>query len=264
MKYEIDTEKGLITATNGADVEEYDLYSSKGFQKISDLWVQVGWNQKHCYTFSWMGRPVIQLPDDMIRMQEVIWDVKPDVVLETGVAHGGSLIFYAGLLKAIGKGRVIGVDIEIRPHNREAIEAHPMFDRIELVEGNAVSKEIVEQVTAMTGPDETVLVILDSDHTYDHVAKELEAYSSLVSVGSYIVATDGIGPLLMDTPRLLSEVPRGERDWDKDNPTEAAKDFVKNNDGFEIVDPPWMFNESDLQAQDMPTHWPGAWIKRVR
>ena len=111
------------------------------------MWVKVGWNQKYPYTFSWMGRPIIQLPEDLIRTQELIYKLRPDVIVETGVAHGGSLVFYAGLCTAIGNGRVIGIDVEIRKHNRAAIEAHEMFPRIELIEGDSVSPEIIKQVS---------------------------------------------------------------------------------------------------------------------
>src|ERR1700712_2912009 len=128
-----------------------------------------------------MGRPVIQLPDDMVRIQEVIWQVRPTVIVETGVAHGGSLIFYASLFAAMGEGRVIGVDIEIRPNNRQAIEAHPLFDRIRLIEGSSTASATVDLVRSQLRPDDRVLVILDSNHTRQHVADELEAYAPLVS-----------------------------------------------------------------------------------
>src|SRR3954462_11266428 len=118
MKLEIDTEANAVIVRDKAGERRIPLYSTEGFELLSDLWVKVGWNQKYGYTFSWFGRPVIQLPEDMIRVQEAIWQLKPDLVIETGVAHGGSLIFYASLFQAIGKGRVVGIDIEIRPHNR--------------------------------------------------------------------------------------------------------------------------------------------------
>ncbi len=139
-----------------------------------------------------MGRPIIQLPEDMVRVQEVIYRLKPDLIVETGVAHGGSLIFYASLFEAMGHGRVVGIDIEIRPHNRAAIEAHQMFKRIELIEGGSTAPEIVSQVRDGIKPDETVLVLLDSNHTRDHVLEELRLYAPMVTPGSYIVATDGI------------------------------------------------------------------------
>lgn len=253
MKLTLDTESRILTIDDGDKPRELDLYSREAFEAISRQWVRVGWNQKYQYTFSWMGRPVIQLPEDMIRMQEAIFQVKPDVIIETGVAHGGSLIFYSSLCKAMGKGRVIGIDIEIRPHNRAAIEAHPLSDRITLIEGSSTAPEIVEQVKALVAPGETALVILDSNHSYAHVAEELQAYAALVTPGSYIVATDGI---MHD----LADVPRGHPDWATDNPTRAASDFAARHPGFTIEPPAWQFNESELEENI--THWPGAWLKR--
>jgi cephalosporin hydroxylase len=189
----------------------------------------------------------------MIRAQEVIYRVQPDVIIETGVAHGGSLVYYASLCKAIGKGRIIGVDIEIRPHNRQAINAHPLFPLITLVEGDATAPETVRQVQALVKPGERVLVFLDSCHTKQHVLAELAAYHDLVSPGSYIVATDGI-------MKDLHDVPRGNPEWDKDNPTAAAAEFAAKHPEFEIEQPAWPFNESKLSHN--VTHWPGAWLRK--
>lgn len=254
MKLILDTEAKTLTMDDAGQTKVLDLYSKAAFEAISREWVRVGWNQKYQYTFSWMGRPVIQLPEDMIRMQEAIFQIKPDVIIETGVAHGGSLIFYSSLCKAMEKGRVIGIDIEIRPHNRAAIEAHPLSDRITLIEGSSTAPEIVAQVKSLVQPGETVLVILDSNHTYAHVADELEAYADLVTPGSYIVATDGI---MYD----LADVPRGNPEWATDNPTWAARDFAAKHPEFVIEQPAWPFNESELEQNI--THWPEAWLKRV-
>src|SRR3990167_2806853 len=247
MKLTLDTEANTLTLENAGQVKAMNLYSREAFEAISRQWVRVGWNQKYQYTFSWMGRPVIQLPEDMIRMQEAIFQVKPDVIIETGVAHGGSLIFYSSLCKAMDKGRVIGIDIEIRPHNRAAIEAHPLHDRITLIEGSSTAPNIVAQVQALVKPGETVLVILDSNHTYAHVRDELVAYAGLVTPGSYIVATDGI---MFD----LADVPRGTPGWTTDNPTFAARDFAAQHPEFTIEQPVWPFNESALDQNI--THWP--------
>ncbi|MBW7875154.1 MAG: cephalosporin hydroxylase family protein [Candidatus Cloacimonetes bacterium] len=255
MKLIIDTDSKTLSVMEGDQTYSYDLYSRKSFEEISRQWVKVGWNEKYQYTFSWMGRPIIQLPEDMIRTQEVIYKLKPDVVIETGVAHGGSLIYYSSLLRAMGKGRVIGIDIEIRPHNRKAIESHEMFDRITLLEGSSTDPNIVNQVKSMVKPEETVLVLLDSNHSYQHVIDELNAYASIVSKDSYIVATDGI---MFD----LEYVPRGGKNWSVDNPMKAAQDFVAQNPNFTIEQPSWPFNESELGENI--THWPGAWIKRVK
>lgn len=254
MKITIDTENKNIIIDDAGETSELSLFSDEAFELISNLWLKVGWNQKYVYTFSWMGRPIIQLPEDMIRMQEVIWHVKPDVIIETGVAHGGSLIFYAALCKAMGKGKIIGIDIDIRPHNRQAIETHDMASFITLIEGSSTVPETIQQVETLIQPDETVLVILDSNHTKEHVSKELNAYHHFVSKGSYIVATDG-------SMAALNEVPRGKKEWTWDNPTAAAEDFLKIHSDFIQEQPTWPFNESTLKNNI--THWPGAWLKRV-
>lgn len=253
MKIILDTEAKTLTLDEGGHSTVVPLYSKNAFEAISREWVRVGWNQKYQYTFSWMGRPVIQLPEDMIRMQEAIFRIQPDLIIETGVAHGGSLIFYASLCKALEKGRVIGIDIEIRPHNRAAIEAHPLRDRITLVEGSSTDANVAAQVKSWVKPGETVLVILDSNHTYAHVTAELETYAELVTTGSYIVATDGI---MSD----LADVPRGRPEWTTDNPTQAARDFAARHPEFAIEQPAWPFNESELNQNI--THWPEAWLKR--
>ncbi|NJM55500.1 MAG: hypothetical protein HC841_05945 [Verrucomicrobiae bacterium] len=143
MKILIDTDQKTLVCESADGREELSLYSDRAFDLIAEQWVKVGWNQRYSYTFTWFGRPIIQLPEDMIRTQEVIHRVQPDVILETGVAHGGSLIFYASLCKALGKGRVIGVDIEIRPQNRRAIESHPLGSLITLVEGSSTAPATV-------------------------------------------------------------------------------------------------------------------------
>jgi cephalosporin hydroxylase len=203
-----------------------------------------------------MGRPIIQLPEDMVRAQEVIHAVRPTAIVETGVAHGGSLVFSASLLRAMGiDGRVIGVDIEIRPHNREAIEAHPLSPMIALVEGSSVEPGTVARVRAQLRPDDRVLVFLDSNHTRAHVAAELEAYAPMVSIGSYLVATDGI----MED---LADVPRGEPGWRRDNPKVAAAEFAGRHPEFALEDPAFPFNEGSVRFR--VTHWPGAWLRRLR
>lgn len=254
MKLIIDTVARSLIREEGNEQTQFDLYSKEAFELISEQWLVVGWDQKYPYTFSWMGRPIIQIPEDMIRMQEVIYRVKPDVIIETGVAHGGSLIYYASLCKALGKGRVIGIDIEIRPHNRQAIEAHEMFPLLTLIEGSSTDPAIVGQVAALVQPDERVLVILDSCHTKQHVADELEAYHQLVTVDSYIVATDG-------SMKDLYNVPRGNPEWQWDHPTAAAAEFVARHRNFVVEQPAWPFNESNLNRNI--THWPGAWLRRI-
>lgn len=256
MQIVIDTGAKTLTTRAGNSEESLPLYSKKSFEILSQQWLKVGWNEKYPYCFSWMGRPIIQLPEDMIRMQEVIYRVKPDVIVETGIAHGGSLIFYAGILTAMGLagGRVVGIDIEIRPHNRAAIEAHELFPAITLIEGSSIDPEIVAEAGRGISGSDTVLVILDSCHTKAHVAAELEAYHPLVTPGSYIVATDG-------SMKDLHDVPRGEPGWKEDHPEAAAREFAAAHPEFVIEQPAWPFNESELTENI--THWPGAYLRRT-
>ena len=253
MKLTIDTDQKTLVCEGVAGREELPLYSDRAFDLIAEQWVKVGWNQRYSYTFSWMGRPIIQLPEDMVRTQEVIYRVKPDVIIETGVAHGGSLIFYASICKALGKGRVVGIDIEIRPHNRAAIEDHLLAPFITLIEGSSTAPETVAKAKGLVKPGETVLVLLDSNHTKQHVAEELEAYHHFVTPGSYVVATDGI-------MKDLSDVPRGQPEWTWDHPTAAAAEFAARHPEFVVEQPAWPFNESGLTRN--LTHWPGAWLRR--
>jgi cephalosporin hydroxylase len=253
MKLIIDTDARTLAMQQDGESETMELYSKKAFEVLSEHWLRVGWNQKYQYTFSWMGRPVIQLPEDMVRLQEVIHRLKPDVIIETGVAHGGSLIYYASLCKVLGQGRVIGVDIEIRPHNRAAIEAHALFSYITLIEGSSVDPAVVSRVKSLVQPGEKVLILLDSNHSRDHVRAELEAYHPLVTPGSYIVATDGF-------MKSLTEVPRGKPEWETDNPATAAQEFARDHPEFVLGQPEWVFNESELDENI--THWPGAWLRR--
>jgi cephalosporin hydroxylase len=256
MKLTIDTEARTVACEDADGARELALYSREAFSAISRVWVQVGWALKHIYSFTWMGRPIIQLPEDMVRAQEVIYRVKPDVIVETGVAHGGSLIYYASLFKMMNNGgRVIGVDIEIRPHNRAAIEAHELSPGITLVEGSSTDAGIVERVRGLIKPGQKVLVFLDSNHTKQHVADELVAYAPLVTPGSYIVATDGL-------MQFLDDVPRGKPEWKHDNPTAAARDFADAHPEFVIDEPPaFVFNEGEVREH--VTHWPGAWLRRL-
>ncbi|MGD9649803.1 MAG: CmcI family methyltransferase, partial [Dongiaceae bacterium] len=159
----IDLKKGVVTTDQNGKKVEHTLASPEGFHLVSKAWMRAAWDAKYMYGFTWLGRPVIQMPEDMIRIQEVIFTHKPDVVIETGIAHGGSLIFYASLFKAMGRGRVIGVDIEIRPHNRKAMEDHPLTKEfITMIEGSSTDPKIVDQVRKLIKPGEKVMVILDS------------------------------------------------------------------------------------------------------
>ena len=253
MKIAIDTRRREISVEDCGNVCKLPLYSKRAFEILSQLWLKVGWDQKYPYTFAWLGRPIIQAPEDMVRAQEVIYRAKPDVLVETGVAHGGSLIFYASLFKAIGRGRVIGVDIEIRAKNRCAIETHELSPLITLIEGSSIDPAVVRRVKSLIKPGETVMVVLDSDHSKNHVLAELDAYHVLVTPGSYIVATDG-------SMKDLHDVPRGRPEWVSDNPAAAAAEFARAHPEFKIEQPAWPFNESDLSEN--VTHWPCAWLRR--
>ena len=251
----IDPEKGIVAVDTDEGTREHPIGSAEAFECVSDAWLRCGWDNKYVYTFTWMGRPIIQMPEDLIRVQEVIYSLKPDVLVETGVAHGGSLIFYASLFQAMGRGRVVGVDIEIRPHNRQTIEAHELFHRIDLVEGSSIDDAIVGRVGATIAPDERVLVILDSKHTKDHVLAELRAYATLVSPGSYLVVQDGC-------MQWAAGAPRSQPDWSWNNPVGAIREFVAENPDFAVVEPPFAFNEGNVRRR--VTYWPEGYVKRIR
>ncbi len=251
----IDLEAGILSVSGEKETTTYKLGTPEAFAIISKVWLRAGWDSKYVYSFTWLGRPIIQLPDDMMRIQEVIYSVRPDVIIETGVAHGGSLIFYASLCKAMDRGRVIGIDVEVRAPNRRAIEAHPLSSYITLIEGSSTAAAVVEQVRDQIRPDDTTLILLDSCHTKEHVLAELEAYSHMVTTGSYIVAMDGI---MAD----LAGAPRTEADWSWNNPKTAAFEFVADHSEFVIEEPPFPFNEGSITER--VTYWPSAFIKRVK
>jgi len=253
MKIDFETETVEVTGEDGQK-KLLPFASREAFREVSRAWLRVGWDTKYVYGFTWLGRPIIQLPDDLMRLQEVIFRIQPDVIIETGIAHGGSLIFSASLCQMLGKGRVVGVDIEIRPHNREAIEAHAMSKHITMIEGDSTAPEVVEKVSSHVRPEETVLIFLDSCHTREHVQKELQAYSPLVTPGSYIVAMDGI-------MQEVAGAPRTEPDWDVNNPQTAVSDFLKIHKDFQLEEPEIPFNEGDIT--DRVTYWPNAFLKRA-
>ena len=251
----VDGKNGLVIVEDEKGVSTYGIGSPEAFHILSKIWLRSGWDVKHIYTFTWLGRPIIQLPEDMFRIQEVIYSIKPDVIIETGIAHGGSFVFYASLCKAIGRGRVISVDIEIRPHNRKAIEEHELFEYVTLVEGSSVDEQIVNRVKSLVNPGERVFVVLDSNHTRQHVLGELNAYSNLVSVDSYIVACDGIMEYLVGAPRT-------KEDWSWNNPKAAAEEFARTHDNFVIEEPKFPFNEGLITER--VTYWPNAFLRRTK
>ena len=223
----MDTSKSKITVTSATESQSVDLYSEEGLKLISSLWVKLCAEYKVMYEPTWLGIPIIQFPTDVVAMQELIWKLRPDWIVECGVAHGGSLVLYASILELIGKGRVIGVDVEIRKHNRLAIESHPMSKRIDLIEGSSVNSAIVDAVRAKVTGAQCVLVVLDSNHSREHVTKELEMYSDFVTPGSYMVAMDGAQAYVWD-------IPRGKREWKDDNPLIAIHEFLANRKDFKI------------------------------
>ena len=197
-------------------------------QKIGEQFMEESMRVEYSYNFSWMGRPVIQYPQDIVAMQELIWRIQPDLIIETGIAHGGSLILYASILELIGNGEIVGIDVDIRSHNREEIENHKMFSRIKMLEGSSVSKEIIDQLDVLAKDKKKIMVVLDSNHTHEHVLEELELYYKYVSKDSYMVVFDTV----------IEYLPKGfftDRPWDKgDNPQTAVDLFLSNNTDFVI------------------------------
>ncbi|MCB2187254.1 MAG: cephalosporin hydroxylase family protein [Deltaproteobacteria bacterium] len=219
-------------------------------QKAAARFMTESIRTKYSYNFSWLGVPVIQYPQDLLVMQEVVWAVKPDLIIETGVAHGGSLIFYASLLELLGgEGRVLGLDIEIRPHNREAIEKHPLFRRIALWEGDSTAGEAAALAREMAAPAQRVLVCLDSNHTHAHVLKEMELYAPLVTPGSYLVVFDTIVEHLPDEFYT-------DRPWSRgDNPATAVRDFLARHPEFAV--------DEELEGKAVLTVAPGGYLRRI-
>ena len=227
------------------------MSNDKKIQNISREWFDNVFNYEYSYHFSWLGRPIIQFPQDMIAIQELIWKIKPDLIIETGIAHGGSLIFSASILEIIGKGEVIGIDIDIRKHNKESIEKHSMFKRIKMIEGSSVSKNIINQVYKLAKNKKKILIFLDSKHTEKHVLKELESYSKLVKKGSYIVVFDTI---IEDTS---SKKAIENRPWGiGNNPKTAVWKFLKKNNRFKI--------DKFIEKKILLTSCPDGYLKCIK
>ena len=250
----IDEAHGRLTVDRAdGTTEDLALDTPEAFEAVSAAWLRCGWDVKYVHGFSWMGRPVMQLPEDMIRIQEVIWRLRPDVIVETGVAHGGSLVFYASLFEAMGNGRAIGVDVDIHRHNRMAIEAHPMATRITLIQGSSTAPGTLAAVRHSIGPDERVMVVLDSNHCRAHVEAELDLYASLVSPGSLMVACDGI-------MAELAGAPRSAPDWAWNNPVAAVEAFLARNPAFVLEEPGFPCN--DGAVRNRVTYWPKSFLRR--
>lgn len=216
----------LTLSCNGLN-QTVDLYSQKGLELIADLWIKVAAQYQLMYEPTWLGIPIIQLPTDIVMMQELIWKARPDVIVECGLAHGGSAILYASICELLGKGRVIAIDIEVRKYNRVAIQSHPMSNRIEIIEGNSIDPSTVALVKKRISGAQTVLVALDSNHSREHVLQELTLYHEMVTPGSYLVAMDGAQAHVWD-------VPRGKKEWKDDNPLRAIHEFLREHPEFRI------------------------------
>ena len=200
----------------------------KNIKNLANQFMTETVKSNYSYNFEWLSRPIIQYPQDIVATQEIIWKVKPDLIIETGIAHGGSLILSASMLELIGKGEVLGIDIDIRKHNKQEIEKHPMFKRITMIEGSSIDIKIIKKVQEFAKNRKKIMVILDSNHTHDHVVKELQAYSPLVSKGNYLLVFDTI---IEDVPEEYNK----NRSWGiNNNPKTAVKQFLKKNDRFKI------------------------------
>jgi cephalosporin hydroxylase len=221
---------------------------------------------KYSYNFSWLGRPVIQYPQELVQMQNLIWQIRPDLIIETGIAHGGSLVMSASMLALLdlcdgiesgstidpkkSKRKVLGIDIDIRPHNRAAIEAHPMASRIQMIQGSSIDPAVIAKVHAVAANYSRVLVCLDSNHTHEHVLAELNAYAPLTSVGSYCVVFDTI---IEDLPAEMFP----DRPWAPgNNPKTAVWEYVKTHPEFEI--------DKSIQNKLLITVAPDGWLKRIK
>lgn len=226
--------------------------SDEDFIKLTREWEKEAFKRGYVYNFEWMGRPMIQYPQDIVIMQELIWSVNPDIIIETGIAHGGSIIFSASILELLGKqdSFVVGVDIDIRTHNRKEIEDSPMMKRLRLVEGSSVAGETLDKIKQYIAPGKKVMVILDSMHTHDHVLKELELYSPLVSKDSYLVVQD---THVEDLPNEFWD----NRPWGHgDSPKTAVFEFLKHNMAFEL--------DSYYDTKAMITCAKSGFLKRIK
>jgi len=226
------------------------MTGDKLLRKLSQKWFDRAFNYEYSFHFKWLGRPIIQFPQDMVAVQEIIWKTKPDFIIETGIAHGGSIIFSASMLELLGKGKVIGIDIDIRKHNKMEIEKHSMYKRIIMIEGSSTENQVIDKVKKLVKGKKKVLVFLDSFHTQEHVLKELDAYSKFVSKGGYLVVFD---TMIEDMPKNSFS----KRPWNKNNnPKTAVKKFLNKNKCFKI--------DKDIERKLLITSCPSGYLKRIR
>jgi cephalosporin hydroxylase len=252
----VDTDAAVVEVEEVSGTRRIPFSDPEAFALVSKAWLRTGWEAKYSYRFTWLGRPIIQLPEDIIRLQEAVMRERPDVIVETGIAHGGSLVLYASLCKLLGHGHVVGVDVEIRPANRAALEEHALAPLITLIEGSATDAATFAQVRDAVGAATRVLVVLDSDHSREHVLEELRLYSTLVPVGSHMVAADG------SIMRDVVSAPQAKPEWEWDNPLGAVDDFLAEQDGFVREDPAPLFDESRVHGD--VTYSAGGWLRRIR
>ena len=235
----------------GRDRSLRAMAADADFREINRQWLVKSTVHRYSYQFDWLGRPIIQYPQDIVAVQEIIWRVKPELIVETGIAHGGSLILSASMLHLLGgKGEVVGIDVEIRQHNRVEIEKHPLAGRISMIEGSSTDSDVAAQVRAIAEGKSPILVMLDSNHTHDHVLRELELYSPLVTPGSYLIVFDTV----------IEHMPPDffpDRPWGKgNNPMTAVHEFLRNNSQFEI--------DKQIDAKLLITVAPDGYLKRLR
>lgn len=226
------------------------LTEETNIQELSLEWLTKTYRYRHPYTFTWMGVPIIQYPQDIMAMQEIIWKVQPDTIIETGVAHGGSVLFYASMLKLLNNnGKVIGIDIDIKEHNRKTIKEHSLSSAIQLIEGSSIADQTLLEVKHALKDQKKILVCLDSSHKYDHVLKELELYSPFVSIDSYLVVFDTLVEILPDKFFPLRSFEKGN------NPYKAVESFLKENNEF-IID-------TEIEQKLLITANPNGFLKRI-
>lgn len=251
MKIVIDLDAKTTTTQQG-DVEAvHSLYSPESFALLSRHWMRVGWSLAYYHRFQWMGLPILQLPEDLIRLQEVLFRLRPDVIVETGIFGGGSLLFAASICEALGNGRVIGIEKYLRDDTRNALSAHRLAHRFSVIEGDSAAPETVQAVRQLIKPTDSVFVILDSDHSTNHVLRELEAYGPLVTPGSCLLAEDAV-------MKDLADLPRADASWSVDNPGTAIDQFMGTHPEFRREAPQLPFNESSISYS--ATFWPGGWL----
>jgi len=250
MKKQIENPVSQFFEERNADIAR--MGEDDELRKRSLDWMVLADQYKYTYNFTWMGRPIIKFPADIIIQQELMWQLKPDLIIETGIAHGGSIVFSASMMEMMGiDGEVVGVDIDIRDHNRELIESHPMYKRITMYEGSSVDPAIVEKVKDHARGKKCVMVILDSLHTHDHVLAELRAYAPLVTIGSYCILPDTF--IEFFPPGYFSH----NRPWDVgNNPYTAMKFYLAESDEFEI--------EKQLTSKAMITETIDGYLRRVK